>query len=105
MMWSRDLISREIIEMKSNRWIGGAALSGLLIALLAIGNTSSPGQAPAAKPAVAWEYKSTMVGNDEDLHSTLNGWGAQGWEMVTAYTRGVGGQGGVVYLFKRAKPR
>jgi hypothetical protein len=75
-----------------------------LIALLALRNTASPGQAPAAKPAVAWEYKETVVGNDEDLHSTLNAWGAQGWEMVTAYTRGRDGMGGVVYLCKRAKP-
>jgi hypothetical protein len=89
--------------MRSNRWIGGAALGGLLIGLLAIGSTTSPGQAPSAKPAVAWEYKSTVVGNDRDLHVALNDLGAQGWEMVTAYTTGRDGMGGVVYLFKKAK--
>jgi hypothetical protein len=90
--------------MRFNRWTGSAALGGLLIGLLASWNATSVGQAPAARPAVAWEYKSTMVGNDEDLHNALNALGAQGWELVTAYTKGKDGMGGVRYLFKRPKP-
>jgi len=38
-----------------------------------------------------WEYKVETIGSmfgtrDEDIQSTLNEWGAQGWEATQVYT-------------------
>lgn len=88
--------------MRTNPWTGVAVTIGLLAALLAIWNPSSPGQAPAAQPGVQWEYKLHYAGNEDHLEP-INQLGLQGWEMVTAYNTDP--QSPVVYVFKRAKQK
>lgn len=85
--------------MSTNRWMCLVAITVLLVGLLAVLVPTSPGQAPAAKPVVIWEYKLHFAGNEDHLES-LNKLGLQGWEMVTAYNTDP--QRPVVYVFKRA---
>ena len=86
--------------MNTNRRVGLAALAVLMVGILTIWGATSPGQAPAGRPA-AWEYTQMYAGNG-DHRVELNKLGAQGWELVTAYNTDP--QKPVVYVFKRVKP-
>ena len=63
----------------------------------------------------AWEYKSVQIDvagffspdvQPDLLDAELNAFGAQGWELVSAFdvNRGHGRTSAVVALFKRARP-
>jgi hypothetical protein len=86
--------------MKPDRWSAAALTVALLVGLLAVWNPASPGQAPEAKPAVGWEYKTffgpTRQGSDE----VLNRLGEDGWELVAI---GDDPRGLVRYVLKRPK--
>jgi hypothetical protein len=73
--------------MRSNRWMGIVAAGGLLLGLLSFWGPMSPGQAPAARLGVAWEYKTAFLNSGGDPQESLNilgnQLGRQGWELVT----------------------
>jgi hypothetical protein len=91
---------QELVVMKSKDWGRVAVAASLLVGLITIWISASPGQPPATKPGVVWEYKLHYAGNEDPLPS-LNKWGLEGWELVTAYNTDP--QRPVVYVFKRAK--
>ncbi len=67
--------------MKQNRWMGFAGLSALMISLLAVWGPASPGQAPAEKPQVVWEYKVVeQPSYPDDFAKTFESLGSHGWE-------------------------
>ena len=86
--------------IKTNRWVRFATMAVLIAGLLMAWNLASIGQAPAALPGVAWEYREHFAGNEDHL-GPLNKLGSQGWELVTAYSKDP--QGATIYVFKRAK--
>jgi hypothetical protein len=73
--------------MRSNRWTGVVALTGLLIGLLAFWNSTSPGQAPRRNPPMPWEYRVMNAESQENHEEMLNKLGLEGWELVTVNHR------------------
>ncbi len=82
--------------MRSDRL---AALIGaaIVLGLLGVRGSVSPGQEPAAKPSVAWEYKiASFLGEDEE--KSLSNLGQQGWELVAVHGNPI-----PIYYLKRLK--
>lgn len=87
--------------MRSDRWKSIVAAAGLLIGLLGLWSSSSPGQAPEANPRpTPWEYESFIGGNNPQ-NEELNRFGASGWELVAVSDQ----PNSVLYVFKRPKRR
>jgi len=82
--------------MRFNKWVGLVVVAGLAAGLLLFGNASSPGQVPAAKAGVVWEYK-TYMGATGSADDRLNELGLEGWELVGFAQTGPT----VRYVFKR----
>jgi hypothetical protein len=86
--------------MRSNRSIGVAAAIGLLIGALTFWTPATPGQAPALRPGVIWEYKLWYFGpNSGDHTEMLNKLGQDGWELAEVDN----GPQESTYVFKRPK--
>jgi hypothetical protein len=50
-------------------------------------------EAEMAEQTVQWEYRVLTIGNvfgtkDENIETTLNEWGLEGWETIQVYTPG-----------------
>jgi hypothetical protein len=88
--------------MRNNKWVGFVAGAGLAVGLLTLGNASSPGQVPAAKAGVVWEYKTHFGPTGQDADEVLNGAGREGWELVAI---GDDSRNLVRYVFKRPKQK
>ena len=84
--------------MNTNRWMGFAAMSVLMVGMLAVLVPTSPGQAPAAKPVVNWEYKTYFF--QGNAAQNLDEFGHQGWELV-GFTRHRRDENEIMYVFKR----
>ncbi len=89
--------------MRSQSWFVATLVAGALVGLLATGGNRTSGQAVNPRPIVQWEYQSISSNNAEATKTTLDAWGAKGWELVTAYQIGKDGMGGSWYIFKRPK--
>lgn len=69
--------------MKTNRWRGFAAASVLVVGVLAVWGTASPGQPQARRrgPSPAWEYKFVEAKSYlADYEKVFDDMGKQGWE-------------------------
>jgi hypothetical protein len=83
--------------MRSNRWMGLFVAACVVAGLLILWNPESPGQAPAARAATAWEYE-TFRGNIVGANSPLKELGQQGWELCGVLPVD---QVDALYIFKR----
>ncbi len=88
--------------MRSNRWVIFVTLVVSGAGLLALGNATSNGQAPAAKPGVIWEYQTQFGPNRQANDDLLNRAGQEGWELVAV---GDDPRELVRYTFKRPKQK
>lgn len=84
--------------MNTSRWMSFAAMSVLMVGLLAVLVPTSPGQAPAAKPRVSWEYKTQYHPGGLAPVREMNELGQQGWELV-GYSRLTPNES--MFVFKR----
>jgi hypothetical protein len=69
--------------MKTNRWLGFAAVSVLLVGMATVWGTASPGQPPVPQPqqAPAWEYQFVETQYYvNDYEKAFNDMGKKGWE-------------------------
>jgi hypothetical protein len=77
--------------------------AGLVAGMLALAHSRGLAQPQAARPAVAWEYKTFYWGGGDPTRS-LNDLGQQGWELVAIRGYGDENQSQTLYVFKRPKP-
>jgi hypothetical protein len=85
---------------RSNRWIGLTVMFVLVAGLLTVWGSASPGQPPASKTGVIWEYKTDYGPNRQSNDELLNKLGQEGWELVAV---GDDPRGFVRYVFKRPR--
>jgi hypothetical protein len=77
--------------------------AGLVAGMLALAHSRGMAQPQAARPPVAWEYKTLEWGGGDPTRS-LNDLGRQGWELVAIRGYGDENQSQTLYVFKRRKP-
>jgi hypothetical protein len=91
--------------MRSNKLQSVILLCGLLLGFLVLCDRTVPGQAPATKPSVKWEYMSLLDDNvDDKMVRDLDEFGQQGWELVTITRPGSPNQHQLSCVLKRVKP-
>lgn len=78
----------------------------LAVILFGLVGWTGYGQKPQRAPRTTWEYKVVYVPGVRNMsESTMNGLGAQGWELVTF--QAINNEGGTIgagnYFFKRAR--
>src|SRR4051812_24688180 len=98
--YRREFPTEEPKVMSTKRWMGFVAISVLFVGLLAVLDSTSPGQAPATKPVeagVLWEY-AIHYSHDPDPRKGLNELGKNGWELV-GFSRD--GRNETMFVFKR----
>jgi len=91
--------------MRTNRHRDVMLVAALIVGLLILWNRTVPGQAPAGKPMVKWEYRSsgTLDVFGSRFDEKLDKWGREGWELVTT-TRPNPNNRDIICMFKRALP-
>jgi hypothetical protein len=91
--------------MRTDRHRDVMLVAALIVGLLILLSRTVPGQAPAGKPVVKWEYRSSGILDvfGGHLDEELNKWGREGWELVTT-TKPDPNDRSIICLFKRALP-